>query len=105
MVNPVDEVGRLCKEHNKLFIVDAISGLGGDHINVVDDNVDFCISNTNKCLSGLPVLSFICAKKSAVEKIRDIKPRSYYLDFIKHYDYEEKVVRHLTLLRYRSFLC
>jgi 2-aminoethylphosphonate-pyruvate transaminase len=89
MVNPVNEVGRLCKKYNKLFVVDAISGLGGDRLSVVGDNIDFCISNTNKCVSGLPVLSFVCAKRSAVERIRDIKPRGFYLDFIKHYDYEE----------------
>jgi 2-aminoethylphosphonate-pyruvate transaminase len=91
MVNPVYEVGRLCKEYNKVFVVDAISGLGGDHLNVVSDNIDFCISNTNKCISGLPVLSFVCAKRSAIERIRDIKPRGFYLDFIKHYDYEENL--------------
>jgi 2-aminoethylphosphonate-pyruvate transaminase len=89
MVNPVSEVGRLCKKYNKLFVVDAISGLGGDPLNVVDDNIDFCISNSNKCVSGLPVLSFVCAKRSAVEKIKDIRPRGCYLDFLKHYEYED----------------
>ncbi|MEM2143947.1 MAG: alanine--glyoxylate aminotransferase family protein [Candidatus Jordarchaeaceae archaeon] len=91
MINPVKEVGRLCRKYNKIFVVDAISGLGGDYLNVVNDNIDFCISNTNKCLSGLPVLSFVCAKRSAVARIRDIKPRVFYLDFLKHFDYEENL--------------
>jgi 2-aminoethylphosphonate-pyruvate transaminase len=81
----------LCKKYGKTFIVDAISGLAGEKLNVVADNIDFCISNTNKCLSGLPVLSFICVRRSAVDKIRDIKPKGFYLDFIKHYDYAEKL--------------
>lgn len=89
MLNPIHDVGALCKKYDKLFIVDAISGLGGEYLNVVDDNIDFCISNTNKCISGLPVLAFVCAKKPAIERIRDIKPRGFYLDFIKHYEYEE----------------
>ncbi len=89
MVNPVREVGGLCKKYNKMFIVDAVSGLAGDPLNVHESNIDFCISNTNKGLSGLPVISFVCARKNAVEKVRDIPPRNFYLSMLKHYDYAE----------------
>ena len=90
MTNPVKEVGKLCKKYEKMFIVDAVSGLAGDPLNVQESNIDFCISNTNKGLSGLPVISFVCAKKSSVENVRDIPPRNFYLSMLKHYDYAEK---------------
>ncbi len=89
MINPVKEVGELCKRYDKMFVVDAVSGLAGDPLNVQESNVDFCISNTNKGLSGLPVISFVCAKKNAIEKVRDIPRRNFYLSMIKHYDYAE----------------
>jgi 2-aminoethylphosphonate-pyruvate transaminase len=90
MVNPIKEVGDLCKRYNKIFIVDAVSGLCGDPLDVKDSNIDFCVSNTNKGLAGLPAISFVCAKNSAVEKIKDIPPRNFYLSLIKHIQYARK---------------
>jgi len=89
MLNPVHETGKLCKKYNKIFIVDAISALGGEKLNMENDNIDYCLANTNKCLRGLPVFGIICFRKSSLEKCRDIKPRSYYLDFFKYIKYSE----------------
>ncbi len=90
MLNPVRETGELCKKYDKSFIVDAISALGGEPLDMVKDNVDYCLTNTNKCLGGLPVLGIICYKKSIIEKSKDVKPRSYYLDFFKYIKYSDK---------------
>ncbi|MEK6840365.1 MAG: alanine--glyoxylate aminotransferase family protein [Nanoarchaeota archaeon] len=90
MVNPVREVGELCKKYGKMFAIDAISGFAGDHLDIEESGVDFVVSNTNKGVSGLPVISFALVKKSAVEKIRDIPERSYYLSLLKHLKYAEK---------------
>lgn len=90
MVNPVDEVGKLCKKYNKLFIVDAVSGFAGDPLDVGSSHIDFCISNTNKGLSGLPVISFGIAKNKTLDKIKDIQPRNYYLNLLKHIKYGGK---------------
>jgi len=89
MLNPIHKIGELCKNYNKIFIVDAISALGGERLNMKEDNIDYCLANTNKCLEGLPVLGFICFKKSSLKKSLDIKPRSYSLDFFKHVKYSE----------------
>lgn len=90
MVNPVREVGALCKKYDKMFVVDAVSGLAGDPLSVEESNIDFCFSNTNKGLSGLPVIAFVCAKKNSVERVRDIPPRNFYLNLLENYDYAEK---------------
>ena len=88
MSNPVHDIGALCREYDKLFVVDAVSGLAGDPLTVVDDNIDFCFSNTNKCIGAYPALSFVSVKHSSFKRISDIKPRNYCLDLLKHYDYE-----------------
>jgi len=90
MVNPVREIGELCKKYNKMFIVDAVSGFAGDSLNIKESNVDFCFSNTNKGLSGLPVISFVCAKRDSIEQVRDVPIRNYYLNMLKYHDYAEK---------------
>jgi 2-aminoethylphosphonate-pyruvate transaminase len=89
-LNPIHETGKLCKKYNKIFIVDAISSLGGEKLNMKEDNIDYCLTNTNKCLGGLPVLGIICFNKFSIKKSKDIKPRSYSLDFFKHIDYSKK---------------
>ena len=90
MVNPVREVGEICRRHNRMFAVDAVSGLAGDPLNIEESGIDFCLSNTNKGLSGLPVISFVLAKKNSVEKIKDIPERNYYLSLLKHIKYAEQ---------------
>ena len=91
MVNPVREIGKLCRKYDKMFVVDAVSGLAGDYLDIQESNIDFCISNTNKGVSGLPVIAFVCAKKDSVERVRDIPPRNFYLSMLKHHDYAENL--------------
>jgi 2-aminoethylphosphonate-pyruvate transaminase len=91
ILNPVHEVGVLAKRYNKTLIVDAISSVGGHQLNLIDDNIDFCIGSPNKCLGGLPGISFVVAKKSELERLRDEKRRGVYLDLYNQYRGEENM--------------
>ena len=44
MINPVHEVGALVKKYNRYFYVDCVSAAGGQHIDVVNNNIDLCSS-------------------------------------------------------------
>jgi len=92
MLNPVHDVGELCNKYNKTYIVDGMSGFAADPLDMVNDNIDFVITNTNKGLGGLPVIGLICYRKAALEKSRDLdgKPRTFSLDFFKHVKYSEE---------------
>src|SRR3989338_8179100 len=91
ILNPVKEIGKLAKRYNKFFIVDCISAVGGEPLDVVKHNIDFAIGSSAKALQSMPVLGIVCARKSAIKAISDIKPRCYYLDLLKHYRYEEEL--------------
>ena len=85
MINPVHEVGELAKKYGKMYHVDTISAIGGEDINVVRDNIDFCTGVPNKAVSGQPGVSFICVRKSAYEKIENTVPRrNIYLNLQHH---------------------
>lgn len=84
MVNPVREIGRKCREAGQIFIVDAISALGAEDLDVYRDRIDFCTSVPNKGLEGPPGLSFVCANPSALHRRRDAKPRSFYLNLYQY---------------------
>jgi 2-aminoethylphosphonate-pyruvate transaminase len=89
-INPVVEVGKLAKKYNKTYIVDAVSALGGEDVNVVRDNIDFCTCSANKCIGSLPGVGIICAKRSKLEEMKNSKPRTAYLNLSRLYEMSEK---------------
>ena len=84
-VNPIKELGELAKEYGALFVVDAISSLGGIEIKVDDWNIDICVSSSQKCLGGLYGISVLSISDAAWEAMenRKVKPRSYAYDLLK----------------------
>ena len=64
-VRSLQEIGKLCQEEDILFIVDAISILGGDKLPVDDWNVDMCVTASQKCLMCPPGLSFVSVSQKA----------------------------------------
>jgi len=86
VINPVKEVGNLARRFGKTFIVDAVSAVGGEDLDVLRDHIDFCTCSSNKCLSSLPGVGIICARISRIEEIIDNKPRIAYLSLQKLYE-------------------
>src|SRR5688572_6523518 len=54
LLNPVNDVGALCKKHGKMFFLDSISAFGGEELDLAGAGVDFMACTANKCLHGLP---------------------------------------------------
>ena len=46
--------GRAVALPGRRLLVDSISGLGGDGIDLGDGNVSICVGVANKCIQGLP---------------------------------------------------
>ncbi len=90
LVNPVAETGRLSRAHGKTFLVDAISGLAGDPMELDAWCVDVCVGVANKCIQGLPGVSFVLARRSEMERMAAIPPRSVYLHLPRHFAAHEQ---------------
>lgn len=84
LLNPLNQVGTLCKKYNKILIVDAISSIAVQDIDVCRDNISFLIGSSNKGIGGAEGLSFIVVKKSELEKSQG-QGRSFYLDLYSNY--------------------
>ncbi len=63
IINPIYDIGQLCKKFGKTFIVDAMSSFGAVDIDVSACGIDFLISSSNKCIEGVPGFSFVIANK------------------------------------------
>ena len=70
MINPVERIGLICRSHNVIFIVDAMSSFGGMEMDLRQMNIDFLISSSNKCIEGVPGFAFALCKKIELEKSR-----------------------------------
>jgi alanine-glyoxylate transaminase/serine-glyoxylate transaminase/serine-pyruvate transaminase len=86
---PIEAVGELCRAHNTLFVVDAVTSLGGAPVEVDRWGIDVCYSGTQKCLSCPPGLSpFTVSERGlAAMKNRRTPCQSWYLDMRLVADY------------------
>jgi 2-aminoethylphosphonate-pyruvate transaminase len=87
LLNPVAEVGALCRRYGRLLIVDTVSALGGEDVDVKRDNIDVCFSSANKCLHAVAGISFVCVHERVWERIAAMPPRVYYLDLKRYRRY------------------
>ena len=85
MINPVKEVGELCKKYDKLLSVDCVSAAGGENIDVVDKNIAIATSVGGKCVGAYPGSAYICARKSLLESLTPGQCKNVYLSLYKHY--------------------
>jgi alanine-glyoxylate transaminase / serine-glyoxylate transaminase / serine-pyruvate transaminase len=82
VLQPLEEISRLAHEAGALFVVDAITSLGGTEVKVDEWGIDAIYSCTQKCLSAPPGLSPVSFSSKALEIIdsRKTKVQSFYLD-------------------------
>lgn len=89
LLNPIREIGQVAAKHGIKLIVDAMSSFCGEELNVVEDNIDFMISSSNKCIQGLPGLSFVVARRDLLIELEERPARSVYLDLYNQWKQEE----------------
>ncbi len=79
---PLEDISSLAQAHDALFIVDAVTSLGGNEVAVDRWNIDYAYSASQKCLGCPPGMSPVALSPRAHEAIknRERKPASWYLD-------------------------
>ncbi len=90
MINPVREVGLLTQRYGKRLLVDSVSGLGGEALDLTRDGVDICVGTAGKCVQGFPGVAFVIVRREEMERIQKIPPRSLYLSLQDHFKDQEQ---------------
>lgn len=85
MINPVPEVGKLCRKYGRLFFVDAVSAAGGETIDMAENHIAVATSVGGKCLGAFPGSAYICARKTILETLTPDQCKNVYLNLYKHY--------------------
>jgi len=91
VANPVQEVGQLLKGSDTLYLVDAVTSLGGMEVAVDAWGIDIIYSGTQKCLSCPPGIAPLSISDRAVELLmnRNSKVPNWYLDLSMIVNYWE----------------
>jgi aspartate aminotransferase-like enzyme len=76
--NPAQEVGRLARKHDALFVMDGITSIGGDVVEADAWGVDVAIVGSQKCLAAPAGLAAVSVSSRAWEQLCKNPP--YYLD-------------------------
>lgn len=88
MLNPLTGIGEIAKKHGKTLLVDAISSLGAEPVDL--KNIGLLAGSAGKCLHGYPGLSFVILSKEEAVKLRHKHPSSLYLDLYNTLTHEER---------------
>jgi alanine-glyoxylate transaminase / serine-glyoxylate transaminase / serine-pyruvate transaminase len=97
--NPVAEIGEMVRRTEALYLVDAVTSLGGMPVPMDDWGCDALYSGTQKCLSCPPGLAPVSFSDRAVARLtsRATKVPNWYLDLsmiIKYWEGATRVYHH-----------
>ena len=84
-LNDVEELGRICREFGVNLLLDAVSSFGAERIDALNWNISAIAATANKCLHGVPGLSFVLAHKSLWNEPAG-GTGSVYLDLSEYHD-------------------
>jgi aspartate aminotransferase-like enzyme len=84
-VSPLKELAEVVKtvSPDTLVMVDAVSSLGGDKIEMDAWGVDFLLTSSQKCLALPPGLSLASANDRAMKRAEAVENRGWYFDLLR----------------------
>nr|WP_159763176.1 alanine--glyoxylate aminotransferase family protein [Halovenus carboxidivorans] len=89
--NPIEEIGDLLGDYpDTYFIVDAISCLGGDFIDIEGHNIDAIFTSTQKAFAMPPGLAVCTVSDDAYERELQKDSASWYGGFQRCLDYYDR---------------
>jgi len=77
VLNPIDEIGKVFMGRDVLYIVDAVSALGGLPYEVDEWGIDLCASASQKCLGAPPGLATVSVSPKAWDFIETSGNRAH----------------------------
>jgi aspartate aminotransferase-like enzyme len=91
VMNPMDEIASVVRRYpDVIFLVDAVSSMGGVRIPVDDWEIDVCFAGVQKAFALPPGLTVASVSARALKKAAGIPDRGYYFDLIEFADHHDR---------------
>ncbi|SFG41603.1 phosphoserine aminotransferase, putative [Halopelagius inordinatus] len=89
--NPIEEVGDVVAEYpDTYFVVDAVSSLGGDYVDIDEHEIDVIFASTQKAFAMPPGLAVCIVSEDAYEREVEKDSASWYGGFQRALDYYDR---------------
>ena len=86
LLNNLNDLGILAKKYSIELIVDAMSSYAAIPIDMEKQNIAYLAASSNKNIQSMAGIGFVIAKKSSLESLKNIIPRTFYLSLYEQYE-------------------
>ena len=90
LLNPVHEIAEHVDSRGCVFVLDSISGLGGEALDIAGRHMYVVAGTSGKCIQGFPGVSFVLVRKGFMENAVKYPRRSWYLSLANYYEAQEQ---------------
>jgi 2-aminoethylphosphonate-pyruvate transaminase len=90
LLNDLGPVAALCRRHGVRLLVDAVSALGGEGFDFNTWRPDAVACTANKCVQGLPGISFALVRRDFMDAMSPYPERTLYLHLPRHHGEQER---------------
>jgi len=89
--NPIEEIGDVVAEYpDTYFVVDAVSALGGDYVDIDEHEIDVIFASSQKAFAMPPGLAICTVSDAAYERELEKDSASWYGGFQRCLDYYDR---------------
>ncbi|TKB79718.1 MAG: aminotransferase class V-fold PLP-dependent enzyme [Nitrospira sp.] len=90
LANPVKELAEVIDGQNRTSLVDSVSGLAGEPLDIAGSKLPVVAGTAGKCIQGFPGVSFVLIRKGFLERMRTYPKRTIYLHLPHYYEEQER---------------
>ncbi len=84
MLNPIEDVARVCAQYARPLIIDAMSAFGALPLDARETRFAAVVASSNKCLEGVPGVAFAIVERDLLERASGNAP-SLSLDLFEQW--------------------
>ena len=81
-LNNIEEISNVARKFQVPLLLDAVSSFGAEEIQFENWNISGCAATANKCLHGVPGISFSIIRRDCIKEAH--QPKSLYLDLANY---------------------
>ncbi|MGB0909836.1 MAG: pyridoxal-phosphate-dependent aminotransferase family protein [Nitrospirales bacterium] len=89
-MNPAEKIAEIVDGQNRVFLLDSVSGLGGEALDIATNHMYMVASAGQKCIQGFPGVAFVIVRKGFMERIMKYPKRNWYLNLANYYEEQER---------------
>ena len=89
VLNPMRQVAEIAKRYRKWVLVDAVSSIAGEDLDLAGWGIDLVVGSANKCIRGVPGAAFVILSDELREVVTNRRQVAFATDLINTLSREE----------------